>query len=1131
MHIRYIVGRAGTGKTHLILEEIKKGLEREEEKKLILIVPEQFTLQAERDLIEKLQLPGIMDIEVLSFTRLAHRVLNEVGGITRIHINEQGKNMILRKIIDEGEKNLTIYKKTAQQDGFVEMFNELLCELKQHDVLPMELTMKAEEMEEDSILAHKLKDIAYIYEQFEGYLQGRYIDTEDYLNLLIERIEKASFLKDAEIWIDGFQSFTPQTYHILEKIMTTAKQVSITFTMEFSGQARDGDLFKISNLTYERVHEIAMKYGLSGEIIDLDKEKKEVPQKSREIAHIEKEFYAYPYRPYHGKVQGIELFAGLTMHTEIENAAARIVALVRDDGYRWNDIALVCNDMENYGPLIKRVFDEYDIPCFLDQKRTVMHNPIIECILSSLAIINRGYKYEDVFRFFKTGFSDLDADAYEKLENYALAYGIQGNKWKNPFEYGEEEALKDLNQNREIFMATIEKLEKKIKGKRTVGEITRGLYDYLQLIGIQEKLEKWIDVLREKREYEYVYENAQIWNIVMEIFDQMVEIIGDQPITLKEYTRMLESGFLSLEVGIIPTTVDQVLVGNIQRSKSHDIKALFVVGVNDGVLPSGKDEGGILSDEERLMMKEKDIALGFDSEKKAYEERFMIYAALTKPREYLWISYAMADQEGRALRPSILIDRLKKIFKDIKIQSDVINNAEQQQKMISTPKSTFKYLVENIRQCVDGKDIENWWWQVYGWYYGHEAWDAKREMIIEGLFHSNQVTYIEGMNAKRLYYTPIRSSVSRLEQFVNCPFAHFVKYGLRPNERKVFEVQAPDIGQIFHQSLEKFTDQLKQENLDWRDLEQQQCDAMVDHVVEEVVSHHGNGVMFSTKRYKYLVTRLKRISRRAVWTLTDHIKRSGFDPLGYEVGFGKDQIYPAIEIELADGEKLYLEGRIDRVDLLNEEENLYAKIIDYKSGNKEFNLSDVYYGLQLQLMIYLDAILTHEGKRQGKEVKPAGVFYFKIDDPMVRTEEKVVDAIEKEIRKKLKMKGLVLKDVKIVQEMDREIEGYSDMIPVGFNKKGEFYHNSSAIDEEGFRDLLSHVRKLVKEITHEMIKGNIRIAPSKNGQQTACDYCSYHSICQFDRMFEENAYKNIKKLSDQEVMEKIKQEEGGKDNG
>jgi len=1128
--IKYLFGRAGSGKSHYILEEMKKALV-ETEQELILIVPDQFTLQAERDLIEKMELPGIMRIQVLSFTRLAQRVFSEVGGTTRRHINDQGKQMIIRKIIDESEKELRIYKKGAQQEGFISKLSELLCELKQQTILPQELIQGTSSMETDSMLQDKLLDIAYIYEQFNQYLEGKYLDTEDYINLLIEKIEEASFLRHCRIWIDGFHSFTAQSYQVMEKLMAQAQEVTIALTMPPMPGDQDGDLFKVSEETYQKLHELALEQGIAEERINME-QRAYIGKRSEEMTHIERELYAYPYRVYEEEsLEKIRIFAGNNLHTEVENAAAQILSLVRDKNYRWRDIALVSNDMENYGLLVERVFQEYGIPYFLDQKKSIMNNPIVECILSALEIIRRGYRYEDVFRYLKAGFSGLTVEAYEILENYVLRYGIQGNRWTEAFTRGDEKQLKGLEESRIKFIEPIRKLEKKIKGKKTAEEITRGLYEFLIDLDVNKQLEGWIETLRDQGQYAYVLENAQLWNILMNTFDQMVEIMGKQFITLKEYIRILDAGFSSLELGIIPTTIDQVLVGNIQRSKSHDIKALFVIGVNDGILPMGKGEEGILSDEEKRVIKEKGLLLRSDHEGKAAEEKFLIYSAFSKPSDYLWISYALADQEGKALRPSILIDRIKKLFKGLSVESDIIYDEGKQLQLIGTQNSTFKYLVENLRKYIDGKPMADLWWDVYRWYYEQEDWCSRRDLVVEGFFHSNQENYLASQHARQLYKLPIRSSVSRLEQFVNCPFAHFVKYGLRPKERIQYKVEAPDIGELFHDSMKKFTEKLQAQSISWRDLDREQSDAVIDSIIDEMVPDYGDGVLLSTHRYKYLVQRLKRVSRRAVWTLTDHIKRGSFEPIGYEVGFGQGEAYPPIEVELTDGEKIYLEGRIDRVDAYEDEEGSYMKIIDYKSGSKNFDLSEVYYGLQLQLMIYLDAMLTHHKHPQNKPVKPAGIFYFKIDDPMVKTDERIVETIEKEIRKKLKLKGLVLKDVQIVRHMDREIEGSSEILPVSLGKTQEFHKWSSVLSHEGFHAVLKHVRNLVKEITGEIIKGNIRIEPCKNGKYTACSFCSYQGICQFDSLLEDNRYKQIKKMKDDQIMQILMQEEEMKSDG
>ena len=1142
MAIRYIFGRAGRGKSYFTLEEIKARLQEKGENKLFLLVPEQFTLQAERDLIGKQELKGIMRAEVLSFTRLAHHVFSEVGGLTRVPINELGKNMILRKIADESSKELSIYKSIAKQDGFITKLNELICEMKQHDITPIELTIEFNEIEEDTILKRKLNDIILLYQKFNNYLKGRYIDNEDNINLLIENIDRVEFLEGAEIWIDGFQTFTPQIFRVIEKLADKVKNITITFTMELNTNEKDKDLFHINQKTYLKIKSIAQKLGLEEEVINLDTTKREVLPKVKEIEHIERELYSYPYNQYTDEIINLEIFSGSNLYSEMENMAAQIIHLVRNRGYRWNDIAIVSGGLDQYSMILKRVFEEYSIPYFMDEKRSIMNNPMIELILSSIEVLAKGYQYEDVFRFLKTGFSDFTKDEVEELENYVLQYGIKGRAYFEPFTRGfekknssnedktdgvkkiDEEKKAKYNDLRERFISPFAKFEKKIYRKKRVGEITKSLFEFIKDLNIEAKLDQWIEELREQKNFEYVNENTQIWNKIMEILDQLTEILAEESTTLKEYGRILEAGFLACEVGVIPSTIDQVLVGSIERSKSHDIKALFVIGVNDGVLPFSKEDGGILLDHERESLDKKGLSIGTTLKNSLLEEQFMIYSAFSKPKEYLWISYALADQEGKAMRPSILIDRFKKIFKKLNIKSDVVPTLDRQLHLVATPISTFKYMTENIRQNVDDKPIEDIWWDVYSWYVNEPRWEERRNLMVKGLFHQNQISYIGEQKARSLYDNPVKSSVSRLERFANCPFSHFVNYGLRPKERKEYQLSNPDIGRLFHDSMEQFTKEMVEEQIQWKDLTKEQSDDLVEKVIDEMVPEFEHGVMLSTHRYKYLVTRLKRISKRAMWTLTEHVKKGEFIPMGHEIIFGLDGDIPPIIIELEDGEKIYLEGRIDRVDILNDEDGNYVKIIDYKSGSKDFSLSDVYYGFQIQLMVYLDAILSGEGKKQKIEVHPGGIFYFKIDDPMVKTTEKAVEEVEKEINKRLKMKGLVLKDVNIIKKIDEDIGRSSNIIPAGLTKDGEISKTSSALPEEDFKALLKHVRGLVKEIGEEMLKGNVKIEPFKKGGDTSCKYCEYISICQFDHSFHDNQYKNIKELKNDEVLEKIRKE-------
>lgn len=1135
MRIRYIIGRAGTGKTHLIFKEINSRLQQEQENhKLILLVPEQFTLQAEFDLIYKNKLSGIMRIQVLSFDRLAHKVFDEVGGLKRIDINELGKIMVLRRLFDKYSKDLEIYQKATKQEGFLSSFCELISEFKKNDISPELLKETFHSLENGNMLKRKLHDMGYMYEKFNEYMGGKYNDEEDKFNMLIEKIQDAKFLDGAEIWLDGFSGFTQQEYKIIEKLILKGRKVNVSLTLDLNESIRDRDLFTTTRETFNKLRQIARRHNV--------KETKTVLNgtfnRPEELTHLESEVYAYPYKRYKGRLECIEMFAGTNQYTEIENVACRIISLVRDKGYRWKDIALVNGAMDIYGPTIKRVFNEYGIPFFLDEKRSIMNNPIIKLILSALDIIRRHFKYEDVFRFIKTGFCGLNKEEYEKLENYVLKFGIDGNRWLEDFKY-EEEDLEEINEIRKKFITPFIDLKTKIKNKSQVSDLSTYIFQFLSELDIEEKLDSWIERLKEDGRLEYVNENTQIWNIVMEVFDQLVEILGDVKVSLKEYAKILEAGFSQYEVGIIPPTIDQVFVGNLERSRSHDIKALFVVGVNDGILPSGLGDEGLLLDDEKMVIKDIGIPISSDSETRAAEERFSIYTVLTKPSEYLWISYALSDAEGSALRPSILVDRIRKLYPKLEIKSDIVRaygdeDKEKQLNLISTPFSTFKYLIESLRLKIDGNPVNSLWDEVYEWYYNDEAWKKKLGTIIEGLFHNNQESYIGEERARTLYNVPLKSSISRLEKFVNCPFAHFINYGLNPEERKEYKIKTPDIGRIFHDSMEKFAKALTLEEISWKDLGREKCDEIVERIIDDIAPEFENKVLLSSHRYKYLIKKLKRVGKRAAWTLTEHIKKGDFNPSFYEVGFGEGSYskVPPIIIELPNGEQIKLEGRIDRVDILKDKDRSYVKIIDYKSGNKKFSLSDVYYGLQIQLIVYLDAIMENADKLVADDVHPAGVFYFKLDDPMIETEEDNTEVIEKEIMKQLKLDGIIAKDIKIAKAMDRDIEDErsSYVIPAALKKDGDFAKYSSVLEETDIIYLIKHVRNLVVEIAGEILKGNIKIEPCKVKDNVSCNYCQYIGICQFDKNFENNNYRVIKKLKDEEVIEKIKGEvKGDKD--
>ncbi|WP_054695636.1 helicase-exonuclease AddAB subunit AddB [Syntrophomonas palmitatica] len=1116
MSLRYILGRAGQGKTRLVMNEIKYYLDNGDDP-LILLVPEQYTLQAERDLMEKLELPGIMQVEVLSFTRMASRIFNDVGGLTRTLLNEQGKNMILRRVINQNRHKLTIFKPAALQDGFVLKCSEIIAEMKQYNISPADLLDKMTAIETKSTLYMKLNDIAVIYEEMAKYLSGHYLDMEDYINFFIEKLEESSYFRESRIWMDNFTTISPQSLRVVEKLMQHCREFSISLTIAPPEDSKDKDLFTISTRCLRKIKEMAAVLGIKEEVIWVAHNDSQL-RKSPEIIHLEKQLYVFPGRKYDEKPEHIHLFASSNMVMEVENLAAQIVALARDNELRWNQMAVICQDIGNYGPLIKRVFNEYDIPYFMDEKREIVDHPLIQFILASLDLIQRNYRYEDLARYCRTGFTFLDDGACDILENYLLRYGIKGSLLKEDFKAGDPANLDYLNYCRRLLMEPLLRLEENLASARDYASINKIIFNYLESMEIPVRLAGEIERMRDKKQYDLVNENTQIWNAVVESLQQISEILGEQEAALKEYRQVLEAGFISVELGIIPTTVDQVLVGSIQRSKSHDIKALFVLGLNDGVLPKKGREEKLLSDEEKMRLESLGLQIGLNHELRSLQEDYLIYNVFSKPCHELFLSYALADSEGRALRPSLLAERIKSLFPGLITITDLMDTREQQFKMISTPRSTFKYAVNRMRMALDGKPIYQFWDDVWDWYGINEEWQGYREHVLPAFTYHNQVDDMGMQVARKLYGSPLRSSVSRLEQYASCPFAHFISYGLSPGERKLYEVASPDIGLLFHNALMSYAQKIRSADMTWQGLDREDSDVLMDQVMEELAPELADGVFASTHRYRYLLKRLQRVGRRTAWILVQHIKAGDFQPVAVELGFGTGRALPALEIELPNGEMLYLEGRIDRVDIFDDAKESFVRIIDYKTGGKSFDLADAYNGLSLQLLLYLQAVLNAPQQIGRERLNPAGVFYFKIDDPLVKSDKDIMEEVEKQIAQKLKMDGVLLKDVRIIRAMDANADTGSHIIPAAITSNGEVHRQSSVLEESEFAALLQHMRELVKKMGLEIIQGRVRINPVRNEKGSACIYCNYKSICQFDPLFEDNRYRNLRSLKREEII-------------
>lgn len=1127
--LKIITGQTGSGKSYSVLKEMAQAYEQNRTDNIILLIPEQFSLEASASFMEKMGQRGHIHMDVLSFQRLAHRVFEETGATDRVRISELGKNMLLRQIFERQAAQLKVYGKMAGRSGFMDSVNRLISEFKRAQIKSEDLERQIEDME-DGLLRRKLEDIVYLYEAFETQMSGGYFDDEDVLELLIEKIDEAKFLKGAKIWVDGFNGFTAQEYVILQKLMKRVEAMTLALTYE-EGDGGGAGIYSSTGRTLERVLSMADETGVKYEI-----EKLKPQRQAQAIQHLGVNLFTYPLDAFKGNSDSIGIFACQSRHSEVERAGREIVRLAREKGYKWREIAVVTPDIQDYSMNIKRSFSSMNIPYFLDEKRSIMNSPLVQYILGLLRFFAYGFKYDDAFRTLKTGLSPLDAHDVLRLENYVLAYGISRGGWWKPFSKGTPEEVEAAELPRLQWTEHLAPLKKKLGSAKTIREISTELYLHMERSGLHERLSDFTQALSERGLLDQANESAQIWNAALEILDQLVELIGEDEIALKDYIKLVETGFSSIEIGVIPPARDRVLVGNLERSRSHDIKALFVIGVNDGKLPMVSESGGVLSDLDKMTLKASGLPIKSDYQTLSEEEQLAITQTLSKPSEVLSVSFAMSDSDGKSLRPSILIDRMKTVVPGLKIEVDASRDPALDFERIATPESTLQVLIEGRRALADSKRNVALWDDVAQWYLGNEAYAHRYKMIEKGFDHRNQVGSIGRSMAAKLYGTPLRSSVSRFEKYVQCPFAHFVSYGLKPEQRRLYEIHLPDLGTIYHESVERFSRELEKEQIQWKALEKADCDRIIDSIIDEVAGGYGHNVFESSKRYIYLLQRVKRVGRRAAWTITEQIRSGAFSPTAYELAFreggGPDSV-PPILLELPGGETILLEGRIDRIDVFDDGEHRYVNIIDYKSGSRRFHLSDVFYGLQIQLVVYLDAVMQNAHYLKADSLLPGGMFYFKIDDPMIESDAYDPESIEAQIRQALKMDGLAVRDVSVLKTMDQRLEpgSRSDVIPVELKKDGEVSSRSSAVDAQDFKLLIEHVRSLMGQIGQEIVGGRVKIEPCRYSGTTSCDFCPYRGICQFDQLFENNRYRYMKKKKDEEVLEEIRATQSGHEDG
>ena len=1112
MSFRIIYGRAGTGKSEYCYREIAQKIKKEN--KILIITPEQFSFTAEKKLMDAIDTQAVFNAEVVTLSRMAYRVISEIGGKNETNLSKCGKAMLIYSILSNNKKELKFLGKT---DENVDMLDTAITEFKKHGISVEQLKQEIES-QEDIYLKNKLQDLNVVYSGFEEQLAGKYIDETDLLTILAENIDKTDMFKDAVIYIDEFAGFTSQEYHIIEKLIQMAKQVTITICTDGLHEIKnpDTDIFYSNEVTVTKLLEVAQNCDVKIEEIKLEETYR---FKNSELKHLEKNLYENKPQKYNSQIKNIQLFLAKNQYSEIEEVARNVLKLVRDEGYRYRDISIITKNIATYSSLARAIFDKYDIPIFIDENRDLNQNIVIQYILGILEIFIKNWSYEAVFNYIKTGFSNIEEDDIFKLEKYCLKWGIKQNKWKKEFTYGNYEEkdkaeIERLEQIRKDLVSPLMNLKHKIDENKTVRGISKAIYEFLVEQQIYEKVQIKIQELNEIGQIDLANEYESSIQTIIEILDEIVLVFKDDKITIDKYNQILKIGFKNSSLTKIPGTQDQVIMGDVDRSRSHKVKAIFIIGLNDGEFPSVRKDEGFLNDADREVLKQNGIELAKGTIDKLYEDSFNIYKAFTTAEEKLYLLYSSSDMQGKALRPSMLINKIKKIYPMLQEQSDVIERRSE----ILNKKTTYEELIVNLSKLKEQDSIEKLWYYIYDYYQKNSEWNEKLKQSLKGLEYTNIPDKIDQNNIDRLYGNTLITSISKLERYRSCPFSYYLQYGLKIKPQEELKIQTLNTGTFIHEVIDEFFGTVREVGIKLEEITEEQLSEIINKIIDSKLGQNKNYIFTSTAKYRALVIRLKKIIKKALKYIIGTIVQSRFKVLGTEVEFGEKGKYKPIRLTLEDGKRIEIIGKIDRIDTAQGEDGKYLRIIDYKSSAKNIDLNEVYAGLQIQLLTYLDAACKEE------DLMPAGVLYFSMLEQMIKSDKRLEqEEIEDKIRANFKMKGLILADVKVVKLHDKNLQnGNSALVPAYIGKDGELSEKkTSGVTAEQFKDLQKYMYTIIKQISKEILGGNIDLKPYYKDKKTPCKYCDYKSICSFNMGGCENSYNYIDKKSKEEILSKL----------
>lgn len=1151
MSLRFIIGRSGAGKTHTIQQEIVEMIEDDRlGNPIIVIVPDQMSYSMEHRLSVEFGLSGIVRAQVLTFKRLAWTVLQEVGGITKQEVDGFGYRMLVKSVLEEHQQSFKLFKKAASKHGFTEQIGDLMKEFNRYEIDDTSMAAIIQELEVSGaprILLDKAHDLQLLLTKIEEKLGESYVDGEGYLTLLGERIQHSEFVKRAHVYIDGFENFTTREYGLIREMMKYSKEVTVVLPME-NPQVSD-ELFLNAQRTYEKIQQLAHEHHITIEpTVYIEGGKR---FKADALAHVEEQFNAYPATVKEAG-DAVKILQAANPRAEM-HAVARAIRRLVMDGKRYQDIAILYRQPEKYNPLFETIFPQYDIPVFVSERKPMLHHPLIEFSRSALEAVIYGWSFEAVFRAVKTdlffphdGNKALWRERADRLENFCLERGIYGTKWFDERRWfvkryrglefyqqtqtdAERALQQEIDQIRDCIREPLKGLETHLQQAKTGRDIAEALFTFVNQLQVYEKMLQLRATEEAAGRLVAAGEHEQAWNEWVHLLDQFVLMFGDRDMTVEEAFQVLDEGFDTLEFKQIPPSIDQVTVTSIDRARLMDIDVVFVLGVNEGILPQRVEHEGLLSDVEREAFAQVGFDLAPTSKMRLMDELFIAYRTFTSAREQLYISYSIADEDGKGLFASPYITRIQQLLTGCEVIPAVLDPTElpkeaHRMEYITHPRASlpFAAMKYNMRET---EHIGSEWQAAIQYYMQDPFWASLMKRIMKPAETSHQTERLAPVITEQLYGKTFLTSVSRIESYYSCPFQHFASHGLKLAEREEYTLEAPQIGDLFHAVLKWVADELKRVNKSWQEITREQSWALARQAVDEITPYFFNKILLSTNRYLYIQRKLTQIVQRTIFSMATQATRSTFSTVAVEQGFGPGESLPALRIPLKNGQELQLQGRIDRIDITDVDGKKFLRIVDYKSSKQTIELAEVYYGLSLQMLTYLDVALANAENMIGTEADPAGFLYLQVHNPMIPADETLSqEKLEEEILKSYKMQGYVVDRPNVVEQMDTEMETSSPIIPATFKKDGTFRKGSKVLDTEDLQMMRKFVRTKHQQAGNAMLVGDTRVYPYKLKDRMPCQYCEYRSICQFDESDPNQNYRSYELFNEEQSLEKMRKE-------